>query len=68
MLIVFTSKSSNTINIVSNRRVEPFRPIVAIDSNSGYKLFYPILDKFTNVAPHMFNIVRLKARREVRIA
>jgi len=54
MLVVFASKSMNTVNIVSYRRVEPFGMILMIDSDSKNKLFD---NRFTDVAPHILNIV-----------
>ena len=63
---MFTSESLNTISVVSYRRVKPFGLIMIIVSGSRYKLLDPILT--TNIGPHMFNIIGLKTRGEVRAA
>ena len=68
MPIIFTSKNTNTVNIMSNRGVKPFGLIVTIDSNNRYKLLDPVLDEISNIAPHVFDIMGVKARSKVRIA
>jgi len=57
MPVVFTSKSTNTVNIVSYTGVKPFGMIVTIVSDRSNKLFDSIFNNFTNVVYYTYSIL-----------